>query len=108
MPSALLRENKLRGHVKRKRVAAGRVGQTLRPIQIRQPSVQSVTKGGFATTRMSLKKENEDVKKEEEIEQQGEDVKELTPQQRIESWLRRMGDSKAHLDIGPGINSKMI
>ena len=56
---------------------------------------------------MSLKKENEDVRKEEEIEQQGEDVKELTPQQRIESWLRRMGDSKAHLDIGPGINSKM-
>ena len=105
MLSALLRENKLRGHVKRKRVAAGRVGQTLRPIQIqiRQPSaVQSVSEGEFATTRMSLKKERQDEKKEEEKEQQEQDVRQQTPQQRIGSWLTRVGDSKAHLDIGPG------
>ena len=26
-----------------------------------------------------------------------------TPQQKIEVWLKRMGDSKAELDIGPGM-----
>ena len=42
---------------------------------------------------MSPKKDSEN---EDEEEQQ-------TPQQKIESWLKRMGDSNAELDIGPGM-----
>ena len=59
MLSALLRENKLRGHVKRKRVAAGRVGQTLRPIQIRQPPVQSTTERGRIRNDENVSEEGE-------------------------------------------------
>ena len=59
MLSALLRENKLRGHVKRKRVAAGRLGQTLRPIQIRQPSVQSTTERGRIRNDENVSEEGE-------------------------------------------------
>ena len=54
---------------------------------------------------MSPKRDGDNGDDDEEEKRQQEEQQE-TPQQKIESWLRRMGDWNAELDVGPGVYHK--
>ena len=55
---------------------------------------------------MSPKRDGGNGDDDEEEKRQQEEQQQETPQQKIESWLRRMGDWNAELDVGPGVYHK--
>ena len=52
-------------------------------------------------------KDNYNGFEEVDEKQRHEHQQQQTPRQKIEPWLRRMADSNAELDIGPGIYSSL-